>query len=73
MSSGSNVFGDKEDKATGKVYRAHKSYVLFSELELPPKLSIDYDKFYRDAFKNSKVKNVIKQVLLSLAEVETYE
>lgn len=32
MSSGSNIFGDKEDKATGKLYKAHKSYALFSEL-----------------------------------------
>lgn len=34
---------------------------------------MDYTKFYRDAFKKSKIKNVIKQVLLSLSDVESYE
>ncbi len=35
MSSGLNVFGDKKDKITGKLYKASKSYALFTDLALP--------------------------------------
>lgn len=73
MSEGSNIFGDKKDKITGKLYKASKSYVLFTELKLPPHLSIDYSKHYRDAFKNNKPKNVLKQVFLSLIDVRCYQ
>lgn len=72
MSSGSNIFGDKEDKLTKKIYKASKSYALFTELELPPNLSINYSDFYRKAFKGSKIKNVVKQVLLSLDDIDSY-
>lgn len=73
MSSGVNIFGDKKDKITGKLYKASKSYALITDLQLPPNLSIDYAKFYRDAFKHNKIKNVLKQVLLSLADIESFE
>lgn len=73
MSSDNNIFGDKKDKITGKLYKASRSYALFTDLELPSKLSIDYAKVYRDAFKKQKIKNVVKQVLLSLADIESYE
>ena len=73
MSEGSNIFGDKTDKVTGKLYRASKSYVLFTDLKLPAHLSIDYNKHYRDAFKNNKPKNVLKKVLLSLIDIKSYQ
>jgi hypothetical protein len=58
---------------TKKLYKASRSYALFTDLELPANLSIDYAKFYRDAFKASKIKNVVKQVLLSLDDIDSYE
>jgi hypothetical protein len=73
MSEGTSTFGDKKDKITGKVYKASRSYALFTDLELPANLSIDYGKVYRNAFKESKLKNVVKQVLLSLPDVQSFE
>ena len=72
MSEGNNIFGDKKDKVTSKLYKANKSYALFTDLLLPPNLSMDYMKVYRNAFKGSKIKNVVRQVLLSLPDIESY-
>lgn len=66
MMNDNNAFGDKKDKATGKLFRPSKAYVLFTELSLPAHLSMDYSKHYTNAFKKSKSKNVLRQVLLSL-------
>ena len=68
-SEGPSVFGDKEDRVTGKLYQASKSYALFTDLQLPSHLSADYSKAYRNAFKESKIKNVVRKVLLSLPPV----
>lgn len=38
MTEGNNIFGDKKDKITGKLYKASKAYALFTELELPKNL-----------------------------------
>ena len=73
MTEGNPIFGDKKEKMTGKLYKASKAYALFTELELPRNLEIDYSKVYRNAFKESKPKNVLKKVLLSLPEIESYE
>ena len=73
MSQDSDPFGDKKDKATGKLYKASKSYALFTHLLLPPNLSVDIAKVYRNAFKDSKIKSVVKKVLLSLPDIESYE
>ena len=51
MTQGNNIFGDKKDKTTGKLYKASKSYALFTELQLPKNLETDYAKSYRNAFK----------------------
>ena len=44
--------------------------MLFSELALPQDLSFDYSKFYTDAFRKDKLKNVLRQVLLSIADLD---
>ena len=73
MNEGLTVFGDKRDKITGKLFKASSSYALFTELELPENLSVDYIKVYRNSFKESKLKNVIKQVLINLPDLEGFE
>lgn len=30
MTEGNNIFGDKKDKITGKLYKASKAYALFT-------------------------------------------
>ncbi len=72
MSDGKDIFGDKREKLSGKLYKASKAYALFTELSLPSHLSTDYYKTYNNAFKNSKCKNLLRQVLLSLNDIETY-
>lgn len=69
MSEGKELFGDKREKMTGKLYKASKAYALFTDLALPSHLSIDYHKTYTNAFKNNKGKNLLRQVLLSLNDV----
>lgn len=72
MTNGNDIFGDKRDKITGKLYKASKAYALFTELSLPSHLSIDYFQTYNNAFKNNKSKNLLRQVLLSMHDLETY-
>lgn len=55
------------------MYKANKAYALFTDLSLPSHLSIDYHKTYINAFKNNKAKNLLRQVLLSLNDLETYQ
>ena len=66
------TFSDRFDHATNKTYKSYNSYVLFSDLSLPEELSIDYGKFYSDAFKNQKIKNLIRLVLLNLGDIDKY-
>ncbi len=72
MSQGTDLFGDRKDKNTGKLYKPQQSFILFSELILPNQLSIDYGKYYSNAFKSSKIKNLVKQVLLNISDVHMY-
>ncbi len=72
MTQDNDIFGDKKDKPTGKVYRANKAYVLFTELSMPPHLNFDYVQNYKASFKQSKVKNLLRQVLLSMNSVQVY-
>jgi hypothetical protein len=69
MTDGKEIFGDKRDKMTGKLFKASKAYALFTELSLPSHLSIDYYKTYNNAFKSNKSKNLLRQVLLSLNDI----
>ena len=70
MSKGTNIFGKRKHKSTGREYSESESFVLFSELALPQDLSFDYSKFYNDAFRKEKLKNVLRQVLLSIGDLE---
>ena len=69
MSKDTNIFGKRKHKGTGKEYSEAESFVLFSELALPKDLSFDYSKFYNDAFRKEKLKNVLRQVLLSTGDL----
>ena len=69
MSEGTNIFGSRKDKHTDREYQPSQAYVLFSELTLPKDLSFDYSKFYNDSFRKDKVKNVFRQVLLSIGDL----
>ena len=73
MTAGKDVFGDKKEKSTGKWYKANRAYALFTELSLPSHLTIDYQKTYNNAVKNSKAKNLVRQVLLNLNDVSAYQ
>lgn len=72
MSKDEPIFGDRFDNTTKKTFKAFNSYVLFTELSLPKDLSIDYAKFYSDAFKKQKVKNLVRLVLINLGDIDKY-
>jgi hypothetical protein len=72
MTRGSEIFGDKRERTSGKLYRAGKAYALFTELSLPAHLSLDYFQTYKSAFKHSKLKNLLRQVLLSMNHLHAY-
>lgn len=72
MTQDKDIFGDKKDKATGKLYKANKAYVLFTDLAMPSHLNFDYLQNYKLSFKQSKIKNLLRQVLLSLNNVQVY-
>ena len=72
MTKDNDIFGDKRDKQTGKYYRSNKAYALFTELSLPSQLSVDYYQTYKTAFKFNKIKNLLRQILLSMNEVTTF-
>lgn len=67
MSEGTSIFGSRMDN--NREYSPEEAYVLFSELALPKDLSFDYTKFYTDAFRKEKVKNVFRQVMLNIADL----
>lgn len=70
MSDGHDLFGSKNDKDTNREYKSTHAFVLFSSLTLPKLLSFDYPKYYNDAFKKEKVKNIFRQVLLNISDME---
>jgi hypothetical protein len=72
MTQDNDIFGDKKDKSTGKLYRANKAYVLFTDLAMPSHLNFDYLQNYKASFKQSKIKNLLRQVLLSMNNVQVY-
>jgi hypothetical protein len=72
MTKDNDIFSDKRDKQTGKYYRANKAYALFAELSLPSHLSVDYFQTYKAVFKSSKIKNLLRQILLSMGDVTTF-
>jgi hypothetical protein len=73
MTEGKDIFGDKKDKISGKVYQGSKAYALFTELSLPSHLSMDCFQIYNNTFKNNKCKNLLRQVLLSMNDVQVYQ
>ena len=66
MTDNFEVFKGKTDKDDGEYYDGSMAYVLFSELTLPKHLQADYYKNYTEAYKNSKPKNLLRKILISL-------
>ena len=66
MTDNFELFKGKTDKDDGEYYDGTMAYVLFSELTLPKHLQSDYYKNYIEAYKNSKPKNLMRKIFISL-------
>ena len=62
----------KEVKAPKAPKETNRAYTLFQELVLPTSLELDYQKLYHEAYKNNKIKNILRQILVTLPPIEEY-
>lgn len=70
MSDGFTIFN--EVKTTKGVLPPDRAYTLFQELSLPHNLEIDYQKMYHEAYRDDKLKNILRQILVTLEPIEEY-
>lgn len=62
----------KEVKAPKGPKEPSLAYTLFQDLSLPSSLELDYQKLYHETYKNNKVKNILRQILVTLPPIEEY-
>ena len=60
----------KEVKSQKGPKEPELAYTLFQELVLPTNLELDYQKLYHETYKDNKLKNILRQILVTLPPIE---